>query len=138
MSITPNNEYELLLNDIIYFHKCMEHGNFILTSGIRDIGLIESAVTAPFQSIFGEDAYPTDIEKAAKLLYGLTKNHGFVDGNKRVATHAMTTLLDIREVELEYSQDELVELVTFVASSNESAEQIHQYIISWIKQRVVD
>ncbi|MFG2048713.1 type II toxin-antitoxin system death-on-curing family toxin [Micromonospora sp. NPDC048935] len=52
--------------------------------GIRDAGLVESAVARPQTSVFGEDAYPDLWTKAAALLHSLVNNHPFVDGNKRI------------------------------------------------------
>ncbi|WP_155769446.1 Fic family protein [Mycobacterium asiaticum] len=49
------------------------------------LGLLESAVLRPQATTFGDDAYPTTHEKAAALLHSLTRNHPFVDGNKRTA-----------------------------------------------------
>ena len=59
------------------------------TDGIRDDGLLESALSAPFQSFDGVDSFPSIQQKAARLGFGLIKNHAFVDGNKRIGTHAM-------------------------------------------------
>ena len=55
------------------------------SDGVRDLGLLKSAIAAPQRSAFGELAYPTLAKMAAVLAYGLARNHGFVDGNKRVA-----------------------------------------------------
>jgi death-on-curing protein len=63
------------------------------TEGVRDRTLIESAVARPFQSAFGQDIYPTVIEKAAALFHSLISNHGFVDGNKRTAVTAFDHFL---------------------------------------------
>ncbi|MEV6816275.1 Fic family protein [Micromonospora sp. NPDC051296] len=52
--------------------------------GVRDAGLIESAVARPRTSVFGEDAYPELWTKAAALLHSLVSNHPFLDGNKRI------------------------------------------------------
>ena len=61
------------------------HGEVVKMSGgsaeIRDRGLLESAVETPFQTFSGKDIYPSVLEKAARLGYGLIKNHPFVDGN---------------------------------------------------------
>lgn len=77
---------KFLLADVLNFHSQLEGKS----AGVRDLGLIESAVNAPFQTFGGQDLYPTIFDKAAQLAYGLTKNHGFVDGNKRAAIHSMT------------------------------------------------
>lgn len=59
------------------------------SDGIRDIGLLESALESPFQSYGGVELYPSIQAKAARLCYGLVKNHAMVDGNKRIGCHAM-------------------------------------------------
>lgn len=77
------------------------------SDGIRDIGLFESALETPFQSYGGEELYPSIQAKAARLCYGLVKNHAMVDGNKRIGVHAMLVFLSINGYELEYTQKEL-------------------------------
>ena len=61
--------------------------------GVRDNGLIDSAVRQPEATFGGEDLYPTLTGKAAALGYSLARNHGFIDGNKRIAHAAMETFL---------------------------------------------
>lgn len=72
--------------------------------GVRDDGLLESSLNAPFQSFGGIDVFPSIQQKAARLGYGLIKNHAFVDGNKRIGTHAMLVFLALNNIELEYTQ----------------------------------
>ena len=72
--------------------------------GIRDDGLLESALNAPFQSFNGTDAFPSIPQKAARLGFGLVKNHPFIDGNKRIGAHAMLVFLALNKIELEYTQ----------------------------------
>ena len=78
----------LLLQDILNFHSDLER-QFVLLPGIRNIGLLESAISTAFQSFGGYDLYPTVHEKAAQLCRGIAKNHPFLDGNKRTALHCM-------------------------------------------------
>lgn len=67
------------------------HGELIRTSdglsGVRDEGLLESAIYTPLQGFEGKDFYPSLLDKACRLAFGLIKNHPFIDGNKRVGTH---------------------------------------------------
>lgn len=63
--------------------------------GLRDLGLLESALGRPQASMFGEDAYPDLFEKAAALLHSLLKNHPFVDGNKRTALSSCAIFLHL-------------------------------------------
>ena len=65
------------------------------SDGIRDEGLLESSVNLPFQTFGGADLYPSLLEKAARLAYGLINNPPFIDGNKRIGAHAMLVFLGI-------------------------------------------
>ncbi len=67
--------------------------------GIRDEGLLDSALETPFQSFGGEELYPSIQSKAARLCYGLVKNHAMLDGNKRIGAHTMLVFLAINGYE---------------------------------------
>ena len=67
------------------------------SSGLRDEGMLDSALNAPFQTFGGEDVYPSLQKKAARLCFGLVKNHPFVDGNKRIGAHAMLVFLALHD-----------------------------------------
>lgn len=69
------------------------------SSGLRDEGMLDSALNAPFQTFGGEDVYPSIQQKAARLCFGLVKNHSFVDGNKRIGAHAMLVFLVLNGIE---------------------------------------
>ncbi len=69
-------------------------------SGIRDKSLLESALYAPFQTFNQQDVYPSIQQKAARLGIGLTKNHAFIDGNKRIGAHAMLVFLALNQINL--------------------------------------
>ena len=84
------------------------------TDGIRDEGLLDSAISAPFQSFAGTEIYPSIQQKAARLGYGLVKNHAFIDGNKRIGAHAMLIFLVLNKIDLDYMQDELsADIISF-------------------------
>ena len=98
--------------------------------GIRDMGLFESAIYAPFQ-VFGEtEAYPTLQEKGARLGYGLIKNHAFIDGNKRIGAHTMLVFLALNDIYLDYSQDELIDVVLKVAAGDNNYEQFLNWVLN--------
>ena len=80
------------------------------SDGIRDEGLLESALNAPFQTFDGEYIYRTIKAKAAKLGYFLVKNHPFIDGNKRIGILVMITFLEINGVEVTCTDEELITL----------------------------
>ena len=80
------------------------------SDGIRDKGLLDSALNAPFQTFDGEYVYRTIKAKAAKLGYFLVKNHPFIDGNKRIGILAMITFLEINGLEVTCTDEELITL----------------------------
>lgn len=99
------------------------------SAGLRDEGLLESALAAPFQSFSGVDVYPSVQQKAARLGYGLVKNHPFVDGNKRIGAHAMLVFLALNGIVLEHSQEELVDIILRVASGTCDCNTLLQWIL---------
>lgn len=99
------------------------------SDGIRDIGLLESALETPFQSYGGEELYPSIQAKAARLCYGLVKNHAMMDGNKRIGVHAMLVFLAVNGYELNYTQKELSDLILYVADGKRNYEDILQWIL---------
>ena len=98
------------------------------TDGVREIGLLESAVETPFQSCFGADLYPTIQEKGTRLGYQLIKNHCMLDGNKRIGVHAMLVFFDLNGVVLSYTQKELYEMVLDVAASVMTYEDMLEWV----------
>jgi len=82
---------------------------------IRDVGLLEAALSRPRASAFGSDAYPLLIEKAAALLHSLAKNHALVDGNKRLALAGTIAFLGLNGLRLTYTNDEVYDLIIAVA-----------------------
>lgn len=97
--------------------------------GIRDEGLLESALNAPFQSFDNRDLYITVQAKAARLGYGIIKNHPFIDGNKRSGTHIMLLFLYFNNIELDYSQEELSDFILKIASGKAEYEDLLNWII---------
>ena len=83
---------------------------------VRDIGLLEAAVHRPRTSVFGQDAYPDLLTKAAALLHSLARNHPLVDGSKRLAWLATYVFLAKNDVVLEADDVAAYELVVSVAA----------------------
>ena len=96
--------------------------------GIRDEGLLDSALEIPFQSFGGEELYPSIQAKAARLCYGLV-NHAMLDGNKRIGAHTMLVFLAVNGYELEYTQKELSDLILDVADGKKEYEDILAWIL---------
>ena len=86
------------------------------SKGVKDRGLLESAVARPFQSVFGQDAYPAITGKAAALFHSLVANHPFHDGNKRTAVTSLHHFLLANSFFLSLNNEELYELAKSTAS----------------------
>ena len=99
------------------------------TTGIRDEGLLDAAIAAPWQTFGGNELFPSLEEKAARLGYGLVNNHPFIDGNKRIAAVATLEILALNGVNLSYSQSELSDIFLEVAAGQSN----HGVLLEWIK-----
>lgn len=97
--------------------------------GLRDEALLDSALAAPFQSFGDQPLFPSIPQKAARLGYGLVKNHPFLDGNKRTGAHVMLVFLALNGMELEYTQQELVDIILAVAAGTKDLDDLHQWIL---------
>lgn len=102
--------------------------------GIRDKGILDSALNAPFQTFSGSELYPDIIEKAARLGYGLIKGHAFIDGNKRIGTHAMLIFLLLNDIELVYSDVDLIKMILDVAAGTADCKKLSEWLINHKKQ----
>lgn len=83
---------------------------------VRDRGLLEAALARPQASAFGEDAYPSTVEKAAALIHSIARNHALVDGNKRLALAGGIAFLGINGLRLTMSNDEAYDLIVSIAT----------------------
>lgn len=100
------------------------------SSGIRDEGMLESALSNPFQSFGDVELYPSIQAKAAQLCFGIVKNHPMIDGNKRLGTHVMLVFMALNGYELSYTQQELSSTILDLAAGKIGFETILQWIIS--------
>ena len=99
-------------------------------AGVRDQGLLDSALNTPFTTFGGRYLYPSLQVKAVQLGFGLVSNHPFVDDNKRIGAHVVLVFLAINGIELSYTQEELIDVILQVASG-----KIHaQGLLEWILQ----
>ena len=99
------------------------------SEGVRDYNLLDSALETPFQSFGGDELFPSIQAKAARLCYGLVKNHAMLDGNKRIGTHAMLVFLALNGIELKYMQKELYETILDVAAGKIEYEDLLQWVL---------
>lgn len=121
----------LTVDEIIMLHEKLLAATGGLP-GLRDRGLLESAVFSVNASFEEVEQYPTVEEKAARLAYALISNHAFADGNKRVGVLAMLMTLRMNGVALRYTQQELIDLGLAAASGKAGYEDI----LAWILRHV--
>jgi death-on-curing protein len=98
-------------------------------SGIRDIGLLESAIARPFQTFGGKDLYPSPFDKAAAMGESLIENHPFVDGNKRTGMLAIVALLKEYGIEVNADSDGLYQFTISISTGEIKFEKI----VEWLK-----
>lgn len=98
-------------------------------SGLRDFGMLESAVYSAMQFFGEEEVYSTSCERAARLAYAITMNHPFCDGNKRTGMFVMLMTLRLNRAVIKYTQQELITLGLSVADGSKG----YQDILAWIK-----
>ncbi len=104
-------------------------------TGIRDEGLLDSALAQPQATFFGELLHPTIGEQAAAYLYHLAQNHPFLDGNKRTAFATVIAFLGINGYDLNLTQEKAFDLVMQVARGQMSKEEIAILIGEHLKER---
>jgi death-on-curing protein len=98
--------------------------------GVRDEGLLESALEAAFSEFGGVEFYPTKEEKAARLGYSLISNHAFVDGNKRIGMYIMLTFLEVNGIRLDIGNDDIARVGLAVAAG----EMSYDGLLAWIRE----
>lgn len=118
----------ILIDDILSLHhnSILDFGG---ATGVRDSGLLESAIARPFQEFGGTGLYRTPIEKAAALGESLIANHPFVDGNKRTGLLAMATLLAEYGIEITANEEAVYDLIIAIATGIMSYEAI----VGWLQ-----
>ena len=95
--------------------------------GVRDIGLLLSAIATP-QASFGGDLLHKDLfEMAAAYLFHIVQNHPFMDGNKRTGAAAAVIFLDMNGVEIDADEEGLVDLTLRVATGSAGKQEIAEF-----------
>ena len=121
--IKLSKEKVLLLHQLI----AEETGGSV---GIRDVGLLESAINNAYATFGGEELYKTKEEKAASLGFSLISNHAFVDGNKRIGVHLTLLFLKLNNENIEYSQAELIDFGLNIASGKMNKDDIKAWFLT--------
>ena len=97
--------------------------------GVRDEGLLESALESVFATFGGQELYPTKEEKGARLGFTLISNHAFVDGNKRIGMYVMLTFLEVNGIRIEATNDEVADVGLKVAAG----EMDYESLLDWVR-----
>ncbi len=98
------------------------------SAGIRDLGILESALAQPRATFGGQDLYPDIISKASILCYSLVMNHPFIDGNKRIGHAAMVVFLNLNGYEIEASEDEQYAIIMELAASKLDKDSLKNWV----------
>lgn len=98
------------------------------SAGVRDFGLLDSAIESAYQTFDGTELYPSKEEKGARLGFNLVSNHAFVDGNKRIGLLVMLSFLAINGISIKYTDEELV----FIGLSLADGKMTYEKLLAWI------
>ncbi|MCD8489423.1 MAG: type II toxin-antitoxin system death-on-curing family toxin [Desertifilum sp.] len=121
----------LTLDEVLRLHQqVIEQTGGI--KGLRDRGILESAIAQPKMTFGGEDLYPRLVDKAAALGFSLTMNHPFIDGNKRTAHAAMEVFLVLNGYEINASLDEQESAMLRLAEGSLNREAF----VGWLEQHL--
>ena len=102
--------------------------------GIRNEAALQSALANPLQTFAGLDLYPSVIDKAVQLCFGIIKNHPFLDGNKRLGLHLMLILIHINGLKIDIAHDELIDIIFKVADGTFNRQDFLQALKEKIKE----
>ncbi len=117
-----SKEKVLLLHQLI----AQETGGSI---GVRDEGLLDSALETAFSGFGDQEFYPTKEEKGARLGYSLISNHAFVDGNKRIGVYVMLTFLEVNGIRLDCTNEDVIKIGLGVANGSMDYEALLAWVI---------
>ena len=101
--------------------------------GLRDEGLLESALESAFATFGGKGLYPTKEEKAARIGASLVSNHAFLDGNKRIGMYVMLTFLEVNGIRLHCTDKEIVHAGLSLADGSMGYDEL----LAWIREHVM-
>jgi len=121
----------LVLGEVLdLYSRLMEQSGGL--AGVRDLGMLESALSQPQMAFGGEELYPTLVDKAVALGFSLIRNHPFLDGNKRIGHAAMETFLILNGLEIEAPVEEQEKVILGVASGVLQREDWVRWLVSHV------
>lgn len=121
------------IQDVIRIHEILID-NFGGSKGIRDRGLLESAISRPFQTFDKVDLYSNQVEKASALIESILINHPFVDGNRCIGYVLMRLFLMESGFDIIATEEEKYDFVIKIAEG----KYHHPEIIEWIRNKIGD
>lgn len=124
----------LTLGEVVALHRAILAATGG-AEGIRDLGGLESALAQPKATFDGSDLYPSVVDKASALAFGLAMNHPFLDGNKRIAHAAMAVFLDLNGFALEATVDEQERLMLDLAAGQMSRSDLTTWLQGHVSAR---
>lgn len=117
----------LTLDEVLSLHEAQIR-LFGGSSGVRDVGLLHSAMGNVEATLSGVFLHETIFEMAAAYLYGICRNHPFLDGNKRTAVATALTFLDMNGTGVNAEEDEFYDLVIGVAEGRVSKAAVAVFL----------
>jgi death on curing protein len=125
----------LTIDEVLALHRLVveQSGG---SHGVRDFGLLDSAVVQPYMAFGGQELYPTVADKASALAFSLVLNHPFVDGNKRVGHAAMESFLVLNGYELVAAVDEQESVILALAAGDCAREQFTTWVRTHVAKRL--
>ncbi len=102
--------------------------------GVRDIGLLDSALESAYATFDGKELFPSKEEKAARLGVGLVSNHAFVDGNKRIGMYVLLSFLEVNGIQIEATNEEVVEAGLALARG----DMKYEGLLAWILEHKIN
>ena len=118
--------------DILLIHSRVIEGSGGL-DGLRDRAGLEAAIAAPMQTFDGQELYPSDIEKIARLGFGLASNHAFVDGNKRISAMMTQLLLKWNGYDLTLRTGELADMFIAIADGSANGKDLLDWVYAHLR-----
>ena len=100
------------------------------SDGIRDFGLLDSALESAYATFDGKELFPTKEEKAARIGVGLVSNHAFVDGNKRIGMYVLLTFLEVNGIRMDCTNEDVVHAGLSVADGSMD----YDGLLAWVRE----
>jgi death-on-curing protein len=112
--------------------KCLHKTILEATGGLKGIcddAMLDSALSAAFQTFNSVELYPSTVAKIARIAYGLVSNHPFFDGNKRIGTYVMLVLLELNCIEANFTDSDIIRIGLELANGKMSETQLLEFIL---------